>query len=145
MADNIYPIPKFHFAVEWGGQRLGFTEVSGLDVETEVIEYREGNSKAYHKLKMPGMQKFGNITMKRGTLKGDNQYFEWWNSVKLNTIDRRSVVIKLLNEEHEPVVTWKVANAWPVKVQGTDLKADGNEVAIESIELAHEGISVEYN
>jgi phage tail-like protein len=139
-----YPIPKFHFSVDWGGTRIGFTEVSGLDVETEVIEYREGNSPEYHKVKMPGMQKYGNITMKRGLMKGDNEYFDWWNTVALNTIERRDLTITLLNETHEPVVTWQVKNAWPVKVQGTDLKADGNEVAIESIEVAHEGIKVAF-
>ena len=136
-----YPLPKFHFEVDWGGFRIGFTEVSGLAVETEVIEYREGNSPIYAKTKMPGMQKYGNITLKRGTFTADNEYYEWWNSVKMNTIERRDIIIKLLNEEHEPVMTWKVINAWPTKVSGSDLKADGNEVAIESIELAHEGLT----
>lgn len=139
-----YPLPKFHFLVEWGGTKIGFTEVSGLDVETEVIEYRHGASPEYSKTKMPGLQKFSNITLKRGTFIADNQYYEWWNSVKLNTIERRDITIKLLNEEHLPVVTWKVKNAWPTKVQSTDLKADGNEVAIESIELVHEGLSIQH-
>ena len=141
MAD--YPLPKFHFRVEWGGANIGFTEVSGLDVETEVIEYRDGASLEYIKTKMPGMQKFGNITLKRGTFQGDNDFYNWWNTVALNTIDRRDVTISLLNENHEPVVVWKVKNAWPTKVQSTDLKADGNEVAIESIELAHEGLTIQ--
>ena len=138
-----YPIPKFHFQVEWGGAKIGFTEVTGLEVSTEVIEYRDGASLEYHKIKMPGMQKFSNITMKRGTFKGDNDYYNWWNTVALNTIERRDVVISLLNENHEPVVVWKIKNAWPVKVQSTDLKADGNEVAIETIELAHEGLTIQ--
>ena len=138
-----YPLSKFHFSVDWGGTKIGFTEVSSLDVETEVIEYRQGASPEYSKIKMPGMQKFSNITMKRGTFKSDNEYYAWWNSVKLNTIERRDITIKLLNEEHEPVVIWKVKNAWPTKIQSTDLKADGNEVAIESIELAHEGLSIQ--
>jgi len=138
-----YPLPKFHYQVEWGGSRIGFTEVTGLTVETEVIEYREGANREYSKLKMPGMQKFGNITLKRGTFQGDNQYFEWWKTVSLNTIERRDVTISLLNEKHEPVMVWKVKNAWPVKVQSADLKSDANEVAIESIELAHEGLSME--
>lgn len=141
MAD--YPLPKFHFQVEWGGANIGFSEVSGLDVETEVIEYRDGASLEYIKTKMPGMQKFGNITLKRGTFQGDNDFYGWWNTVALNTIDRRNVTISLLNENHEPVVVWKVKNAWPTKVQSTDLKADGNEVAIESIELAHEGLTIQ--
>ena len=138
-----YPLPKFHFEVDWGGTRIGFTEVSGLTVETEVIEYREGISPEYSKVKMPGMQKYGNITLKRGTFNSDNEYYEWWNSVKLNTIERRDIIIKLLNEEHEPVMAWTIKNAWPSKVQSSGLKADGNEVAIETIELVHEGLTVD--
>ena len=138
-----YPLPKFHFQVEWGGASIGFTEVSGLDVQTDPIEYRDGASPEYVKTKMPGMQKFSNITLKRGTFKGDNDFYNWWNTVALNTIERRNVTISLLNENHEPVVIWKVKNAWPIKVQSTDLKADGNEVAIESIELVHEGLVIQ--
>lgn len=138
-----YPLVKFHFQVEWGGTKIGFTEVSGLDVETEVVEYREGSSLDYSKIKMPGMQKYSNLTLKRGTFKSDNEYFAWWNSVKLNTIERRDITISLLNEEHEPVVTWKIRNAWPSKIQSTDLKADGNEVAIESMEIVHEGLTIQ--
>ena len=138
-----YPLPKFHFQCEWGGARLGFSEVSGLDVETEIIEYRDGIMPEYSKIKMPGMQKYSNITLKRGTFQGDNEFYQWWNTAQLNTIERRDLVISLLNENHEPVVTWKVKKAWPVKVQSTDLKADGNEVAIESMEIAHEGMTIE--
>ena len=137
-----YPVPKFHFQVEWGGTRIGFTEITGLDAETELIEYREGNSPEFRKIKMPGMQKSSNITMKRGTLPADNEFFQWWNTVSLNTIERRNLIISLLNEKHEPVMVWNVKNAWPTKVQSTDLKADGNEVAIETIEIAHEGVKI---
>lgn len=142
MAD--YPLPKFHFSVDWGGANVGFSEISGLNVETELIEYRHGASPEYHKLKMPGMQKYENIVLKRGSFNGDNQFFEWWNTVQLNKIEKRDITIKLLNENHEPVVTWSVKNALPVKVQGTDLKADANEVAIETLELAHEGLTIKY-
>lgn len=138
-----YPLTKFHFQVEWAGTRIGFTEVSGLTTETEVIEYREGANPEYHKLKMPGMQKFGNITLKRGTFNSDNEYYEWWNTVKLNKIERRDITISLLNENHEPVMVWKVKNAWPSKVQSSDLKADGNEVAIETLEVVHEGLKID--
>lgn len=138
-----YPLPKFHFQVEWGGANIGFTEVSGLDVQVDPIEYRDGASPEYVKTKMPGLQKFSNITLKRGSFKGDNDFYNWWNTVALNTIERRNVTISLLNENHEPVIVWKVKNAWPIKVQSTDLKADGNEVAIESIELVHEGLVIQ--
>ena len=138
-----YPLPKFHFEVNWGGTKIGFTEVSGMEVETEMIEYREGASKEYSKLKMPGMRKYSNISLKRGTFKSDNEFFDWFNEVKLNTITRRDITISLLDEEHSPVVVWKVKNAWPTKVTSTDLKADGNETAIESMDLVHEGLVVQ--
>ncbi|WP_343605897.1 phage tail protein [Fluviicola sp.] len=143
MATTQYPLSKFHFQVEWGGTKIGFTEISGLDSELEVIEYRQGASPEYSKIKMPGMRKFSNITMKRGMFQGDNEYYEWLNSVQLNTIERRDITISLLNQDHEPIVVWKVRNAFPTKVQSTDLKADGNEVAIESMEIVHEGLSIQ--
>ena len=138
-----YPLPKIHYQVQWGGSRLGFTEVTGLSVENELIEYREGNSPEYSKIKMPGMQKFGNITLKRGTFKSDNEFFKWWNTKSLGKVERRDLTVSLLNENHEPVIVWKVKNAWPVKLQSADLKSDANEVAIETLELAHEGLVIE--
>ena len=144
-----YPLQKFHFQVEWGpgGQTdepdLRFTEVSGLDIETELIEYRDGYSKEYHKRKMPGMQKLSNITLKRGMFKGLGSFGTWYDSIALNTVERRDVTIKLLNEQHQPVVVWKLKNCWPLKIQSTDLKADENAVAIETMELVHEGLTQE--
>lgn len=149
-AKGDYPLPKFHFQVEWGDDfRIGFTEVSGLDFETEVIEYREGNSKKYSKSKQPGLTKYSNITLKRGTFEGDYNFYKEWRKTyyfqegnKTGSKFRRTVTIKLLNESHEPVVVWKLQNAFPSKVQSTDLKADGNEVGIETMELVHEGLEI---
>jgi phage tail-like protein len=138
-----YPAVKFHFRVEAEGLQINFTEVSGLDVETEIIEYRDGASRTYNKQKIPGMQKYANVVLKRGIMAADNGFFDWWNTVSLNQVERRDVTISLLNEKHEPLMVWKVADAWPAKITGTDLKADGNEVAIETIELAHEGITIQ--
>lgn len=139
-----YPLPKFHFQVEWGGTKIGFTEVTGLEVTTDVIEYRDGASPEYHKIKMPGMQKYSNITLKRGKFKSDNEFYDWWNTHQLNQIERRDITVSLLNEKHEPVFVWKIKNAWPIKVNATDLKSDaGTEVAIETMELVHEGLTME--
>jgi phage tail-like protein len=138
-----YPLSKFHFEVQWGGTRIGFTEVTGLEVTTDKIEYRDGASKEYHKIRMPGMQTFGDLTLKRGIFAADNEFYDWWNTVALNTIERRDITISLLNESHEPVVIWKVKNAWPSKVTSTDLNASGNETAIETLVLAHEGLTME--
>lgn len=141
MAD--YPLPAFHFEVTWGGAKAEFSEVSGLTMENQAIEYRDGLSKEFSVRKMPGMPKFGNITLKRGIFKSDNDYFAWFNEIKMNTIERRDVTINLLDEKHEPVMAWKVKGAFPVKLEGPGLKATGNEVAIESLEFAHEGLTIE--
>lgn len=140
MATNTYPLPIFHFTVEWGGTRIGFAEVSGLSTEAQVIEYRDGSSPEYSTIKMPGLHKYSNITLKRGVVKSDNEFFNWLNTIKLNTVERRDLVVSLLDEQHAPVMVWKIHNAFPVKIEGPQLKASGNEVAIESIELAHEGL-----
>lgn len=150
MAD--YPIPKFHFEVDWGGEKLSFTEVTGLDAEITPIEYRDGAMKEFHMLKMPGMQTFGAVTLKRGMFRGDNQFKDWYQSVLYKPVRsdsedpvyRRDVTISLLNEEHEPMVTWKLKRAWPSKVQGTDLNASESAVSIETMEVQHEGIETEF-
>jgi len=149
MADDpkkMYPLPKFHFQLDWGGTRIGFTEVTGLDFETQPIEYREGSSKTYNKTKQPGLTKYSDITLKRGTFLGDFEFFELWKKTVMYQEGkekfRRDVTIKLLDEEHNPVITWSVSKAWPSKIQSTDLKADGNEVAIETMMLVHEGLSI---
>ena len=143
MAVN-YPVTAFHFQVEWGGTRIGFTEVSGLTVELQSIDYREGNAREYQVTKMPGIPQYSNIILKRGMFRADNEFFIWQNTVKMNDIERRDITISLLNEEHEPVTVWKIKEAWPSKVEGPSLNSTGNEVAVETIELAHEGLTVEF-
>ncbi|MDJ0768466.1 MAG: phage tail protein [Ilumatobacter sp.] len=138
-----YPLPAFHFQVDWQGTQLAFSEVTGLNYEAQVIEYRDGTEPEATVQKMPGLKKFGNITLKRGVFSGDNEFYEWLNTIKLNKIERRDVIISLLDEEHAPVMTWKVKNAWPTKITAPDLKASGNESAIETLELAHEGLTIE--
>jgi phage tail-like protein len=92
---------------------------------------------------MPGLKKYGNLTLKRGVFASDNEYFEWMSTIKLNKPERRDLTISLLDEEHAPVMTWKILNAWPTKVTSPDLKGSANEAAIETLEIAHEGITIE--
>ena len=138
-----YPETVFHFQVDIGGDSAAFSEVTGLNIEAQVIEYRDGLSPEFSMIKMPGIKKFGNITLKRGVMRTNNEFYGWLNTISLNQVERRDVVISLLNEDHEPTMTWKVRNAWPTKLTSPDLKASGNEVAIEQIELAHEGVVIE--
>ena len=145
MEETNYPLPSFHFEVRWSNEdkdAVPFSEVSGLSVETQVIEYREGNSKVYSTIKMPGLKKYGNVTLKRGAMAKDNSLFDWWNKAQLNKIERKNVVINLLDEQHEPVITWTLQNAFPVKVDNANYNSTSNEVLIETIELAHEGLTL---
>jgi phage tail-like protein len=137
-----YPLSKYHFTVDWGGSKLGFSEVSGLSMELAVVEYRDGASPDQHTIKMPGIRKFSNLVLKRGVQKNDIEFYSWINTIRLNTVERRDVTISLLNENHEPILVWRVRNAWPCKYSVADLQANSNDVLIESIELAHEGLEV---
>ena len=141
-SESVWPLPKFYFEVKWDANVMAFQEVSGLDVEAQIIEYRAGNSKVFSTVKMPGLKKYGNITMKKGVFTKDNKFWAWLDQIKLNTIKRIPVTISLLDENGAPTMVWTLANAWPTKITGTDLKADGNEVAVESIEIAHEGLII---
>jgi phage tail-like protein len=140
-----YPLPVFHFRVEWGGASGNFSEVSGLTMEVQKIDYRGGLDPEYNVRTMPGIPQYSNITLKRGVFKGDNDFFEWISSIKLNDVERRDITISLLNGDHVPEVTWKVKNAWPLKVEGPGLNSTGNETAIETLELAHEGLTIEHS
>lgn len=141
--DKVWPLPKFYFMVKIADQEVPFQEVSGLDIEAQVIEYRHGNSPEFSNIKMPGIKRSSNVTLKKGVFKGDNSFWDWFNRIKLNTIERKTVVISLLDEKGEPAMTWTLKNAWPTRITGTDMKSDGNEVAVETLELSHEGITIE--
>ncbi len=140
---STWPIPKFHFQVKWDSEVMSFQEVSGLDIESQPIEYRSGDSPKFSTIKMPGMQKTGNVTMKKGVFKSDNKFWDWFNQIKMNTIARKPVTISLLDETGAPTMVWTLENAWPSKITGTDLKSDGNEAAIETIEIVHEGLTID--
>jgi phage tail-like protein len=138
-----YPLPRFHFRVVWGGAKLNFTEVTGLVMEREKIEYRHSDSPDFNKIAMPGMVKNSNITLKRGKFEGDFDYNTWLDEIATERVEaRRDVIIKLLNEKHDPVAAWTASRCFPVKVTAPDLKSDANEIAIESIEIAHEGLKL---
>lgn len=138
----VWPLPKFFFRVSWDDVAVSFQEVSGLEAETQVIEYRHGDSPVFAPIKMPGLKKFGNVTMKKGVFKNDNTFWSWFSQIKMNTIARKTVTVSLLDEAGKPTMVWTLKNAWPTKITATDLKAEGNDVAVETIEFAYEGITV---
>jgi phage tail-like protein len=139
---TIWPLPKFYFQVKWDSTVMSFSEVSGLEIEAQQIPYRHGDSPEFSEIKMPGIKKNGDVTMKKGVFKSDNKFWDWFNQIKMNTIKRVPVTISLLDEAGKPTMVWTLANAWPSKITGTDMKSDGNEVAVEQIVIAHEGLTI---
>lgn len=141
------PYGNFNFQVSWPGEdgsavTSGFSEVTGLDMEIEVIEYRNGNERENRARKVPGLRKTANVTLKRGVI-GAIDLWTWAKTTADGTVVPREVTIALLDEAHNPVLMWKLANAWPCKWSGPALAAKGGDVAIEELVLAHEGISMQ--
>lgn len=141
---NMWPMPAFYFSVTIEGFEgySSFREISGLDIEIQPIEYRHGDSPSFSSLKMSGLKKGTNVVLKKGVFKNDNKLFNWFNQTKLNVPVRKTVTIKLLDEMQQPTMVWTLSNAWPTKISGVSLKSDGNEVAIEGVELVHEGLTI---
>lgn len=141
------PFGNFRFKLELGDVEVaGFAECTGLNVETKVFEYKEGGNNATT-LKFPESSTFGNVTLKRGVT-NSNELIEWQFDVvsgafgKNRRADNPSIAIVLMNEKGEDVRRWNLIRAMPVKWVGPDLKASASEVAIEALELAHEGIQL---
>ncbi len=139
-----WPMPKFRFEVDLGPglTKISFQEVTGMDVENQVIEYRNSNSPLFSTIKMPGIVKYGNVTLKRGIFVNDNTFWNWHQQISINTVKRFPVIIRLLDESGKVTMQWTLNNAWPTKIKSTDLKSDGNEVAIDTLEIAHEQIII---
>jgi phage tail-like protein len=135
------PYKSFNFVVEIDGvARAAFSEVSGLESETAVIEYRAGSEGFTHKV--PGLTRYANIVLRHGITQ-DRELWDWRKNIVEGTPDRRNGTIKLLDDQRNEVLRWNFHNGWISKWQGPTLNAKSNEVAIETIEIAHEGLELE--
>lgn len=135
------PYVGFNYIVEIGGIRAaGFNEVSGLDAEIEPIDYRNGDEDFVAR-KLPGMKKFPNLVLKRGIV-GEVDVFNWFRQGAQGTVDRREGAVVLRDEQRNEVMRWRFVRGWACKYTGPSLKSDSSAVAIESIEICHEGLEV---
>lgn len=134
------PYGHFTFLVEIDGVTVaGFTEVTGLASEVEVMTYREGGEVRVRQL--PGLPKFPRLVLKRG-FTADRALWEWHRTVLNGVVERRSVRITLLDTARQPVARWHLTDAWPAKWQGPDLDARSSGITIETLELVHEGLEL---
>ncbi|WP_044558611.1 phage tail protein [Azospirillum sp. B4] len=140
---STWPLPKVYFSVQLGG---GVTarvqEVTGLDTEAQPAESPRGGEPLPRAADAPGRPNAGNVTLRRGVFANDPALWDWFNQIKLNATARRTVVIGLLDQAGAPKRVWTLNNALPTKITGMDLKSEGNEVAVESVEIAYETLVI---
>jgi len=135
------PFASFNFIVDIQGMRAGFAEVGGLSTETDIIEYREGNEDITVR-KIPGKRKYGNISFKRG-FTNSKDLWEWRKKVIEGKTQRLPGTITLLDEARKPALVWKFYEAWPSKWAGPAMNAKNNDIAIEEMDIAVEGLELE--
>ncbi len=141
-AERVDPYAGFNFEVEIDGiTRAAFSECSGLSTDTDPIEYRDGSGDITVR-KIPGLKKFANISLKRGMTK-DMELWEWRKTVLLGETKRKAGSIVLLDEARKPALRWNFREGWPTKWEGPSVNATGNEIAVETLEIAHEGLELE--
>ena len=135
-----YPHGRFRYKVEIDGLDAGgFSEVTGFDVSVNVMEYREGDS-VTTPMKVPGLKKYGNIVLRQGLV--DSMVLYDWVVAGVNgAVERKTITITLLDEEESPAASWQVINAWPSRYTAPDFNAQSSEIAIETLEIAHEGMT----
>lgn len=136
-----YPHARFRYKVEIDGLEAGgFSEATGFDASIDVIEYREGDMTAETPMKVAGLKKYGNITLKQG-LTDSRVMYDWLAAGVNGEVQRKTVTLTLLNETQAPVASWQIINAWPTKYTAPDFNATASEIAIETVEIAHEGMT----
>ncbi|MEU8243915.1 phage tail protein [Actinoplanes missouriensis] len=137
--DRNDPYSAFNFIIEIDGVVVGgFAECSGLTMEQEIIDYRNGDEPNI-KRKLPGQQKQANLVLKRG-LTQSRELWEWRKLVMDGRTERRPGNIQLLDEARQPALQWNFREGWPCKLEGPALNAKASEVAIETLEIVHEGL-----
>jgi phage tail-like protein len=136
------PYGQFNFLIEVDGVVSGgFSECSGLVTDTNIVEYREGNEKQGTTRKLPGLMKYNNIVLKRGYTK-DDRLWKWRQKVIDGKTQRAGGTITLFDEARQPALRWNFREGWPSKLEGPGLNGKTSEVAVETLEIAHEGLEL---
>lgn len=136
------PYRSYNYLVEIdGAASAGFSEASGLTFDVDPVDYREGTDPQLHVRKLTGLRKFSNIMLKRGITQ-DRELWDWYRDVLNGAVERRNGSITLHDEEYNAVLRWEFSDGWICKWEGPAMNASGNDVAIESIEIAVERVEL---
>jgi len=143
-ADEIsvqYPIPTYRFIVTLGDDQVPFSSASGLDINYDTIEYRDGTGSWF---KMPGQRQSTTITLSKGVFPGENILYNWINSVQLNQVDKKDIMISLTNDAGtEVLMSWNVSNAFPTSLTSPSFDATSNEIAVQQVTLMADRVSIQ--
>lgn len=144
-----YPLPVYNYKVEIDGQTIGFSEVSGLNIQHETTKYAEspgaGGPPGPVWMYMPAQENPPTITLKKGIVPKVSvaTLFAWIDSIQTNRVDKKDIIVRLCDEEGSAVVSWKVINAFPTKLEGPSFSASSNDVAVETMELMADAVRIE--
>lgn len=142
MAQRNDPYAQFNFLIEIDGViRAGFSECSGLTSDTNIIDYREGNEKHLTPRRLPGLMKYNNVVLKRGYT-ADKKLWVWRQTVIDGQVVRTTGSIMLLDDARNVALTWSFREGWPCKLEGPALNGKTSEVAVETLEICHEGLEL---
>lgn len=143
-ADEIsvqYPIPTYRFIVTLGDEQVPFTSASGLDITYDTIEYRDGTGSWF---KMPGQRQSINITLSKGVFPGENALYSWINSIQLNQVEKKDIMISLTNDAGtEVLMSWNISNAFPTSLTSPSFDASSNEVAVQQVTLMADRVTIQ--
>jgi len=144
-----YPLPVYNYRVEIGSDTVGFSEVSGLSIGYETTTYKESpvasGAPGPRVMHMPSQATATNITLKKGVVRAASiaTFFNWINAIQINQVEKKDIYVRLCDEKGDVVISWKVLNAFPTKLDAPTFDANSNDVAIESMELRGDGIFIE--
>jgi phage tail-like protein len=143
-----YPLPSYNYRVEINGVAIGFSEVSGLSISRETTTYKESptatNAPGPVTMNMPSQKGVPSVSLKKGLVKTTSvkELYTWINSVQINQVEKKDIVIRLCDENGAAVISWTVHNAFPKKLDAPSFSASSNDAAIESMELMADAISI---
>ena len=144
-----YPLPVYNYKVEIGGVAIAFSEVSGLSIAYETTTYKESpvasGAPGPRVMYMPAQSKDVHVTLKKGVVRANSiaTFFKWINGIQINQVEKRDIYVRLCDEKGDAVISWKVINAFPTKLDAPSFDAKSNDAAIESMEVMGDGILIE--
>jgi len=146
---NDYPLPLYNYRVEIGGEAVAFTEVSGLNIGYETSTYKESQTAngvpGPRVMIVPGQKQPTKLTLKKGIVRAASvaHLFNWIRTIQINQVEKKDVFIRLCDEKGEAVISWKISNAFPTKLDAPTFDAKSNDAAIETMELVADGVAIE--